>query len=156
MKLHVLSTVLFFAAVAIVAGCDVQKSPGPIAPATVTPTETSAPSASPSHCDAGDPETIIRCERARYGHMEPGEVIEFLKRSADSLNRNEITGGPFGVLRKPTGTQCEGYACDIICAGQGTAQQQHDVLRDADGAQEPVWGEADGYPHIRVDVCDIR
>ena len=88
--------------------------------------------------------------------MSEGQLLEFLRASAKSLNRNNISGGPFGILRKGGGASCGGYACDIICAGQGNSQRQYDVLGDAEGAQDAGWGSAKTYPNIRVDVCDIQ
>jgi hypothetical protein len=83
-------------------------------------------------------------------------MLDFLKSTARSLNRNGIGGGPYGILRKETGNQCGGYSCDVLCAGQGNSQRQHDVLRDIEGAQEPTWGGPERVPHIRVDVCVVQ
>jgi hypothetical protein len=107
-------------------------------------------------CNASSPETIVSCERAKYGHMSSSQLVTFLRSTAQSLNRNGISGGPFGVLRKPSGASCDGYACDIICAGQGGGQRQWDVLNDAEGAQGPTWSGPNTVPNIRVDVCEIQ
>jgi hypothetical protein len=107
-------------------------------------------------CNSSNPDTIIKCERAKYGHMSEGQLLEFVRASAKSLNRNGIPGGAFGILRKSGGANCGGYSCDIICAGQGTDQRQHDVLGDAEGAQVAGWGSPKTYPNIRVDVCEIQ
>lgn len=124
----------------------------------VTPPPSTPPTTPPSGgaCNSGNPDTIIKCERAKYGHMNDSQLLEFLKASAKSLNRNNISGNPFGILRKGGGSSCGGYACDIICAGQGTSQRQYDVLGDAEGAQDPGWGPPKTSPNIRVDVCDIQ
>lgn len=108
-------------------------------------------------CDFNSGEAIVNCERAKYGYMDKGQILAFLRSVARSLNRNGIDGGPFGILRKNAGNQCGGYSCDIICAGQGASQRQHDVLGDVEGAQSPQWGP----PHtisngIRIDVCEIQ
>jgi hypothetical protein len=126
--------------------------------AVVTPPSTppSTPPNTGTACNSSNPDTIIKCERAKYGHMSEGQLLEFLRASAKSLNRNGIPGGAFGILRKGGGASCGGYSCDIICAGQGTDQRQHDVLGDADGAQAPGWGSPKTYPNIRVDVCEIQ
>ena len=126
--------------------------------AVVTPPPTTPPTTPPSGgaCNSSNPDTIIKCERGKYGHMSEGQLLEFLRASAKSLNRNNISGGPFGILRKGGGASCGGYACDIICAGQGNSQRQYDVLGDAEGAQDAGWGSAKTYPNIRVDVCDIQ
>ena len=118
-----------------------------------TPPTTPSPGAA---CNSANPDTIVKCERAKYGHMSESQLADFLRASAVSLNRNGISGGPFGLLRKSGGSSCLGYACDIICAGQGTSQRQHDVLGDAEGAQVAGWGPPKTYPDIRVDVCEIQ
>ena len=129
----------------------------------VTPKVVAAPTPPPSGpsnpgaaCNSSNPDTIIKCERAKYGHMSDGQLLEFVRASAKSLNRNGIPGGAFGILRKSGGASCGGYSCDIICAGQGTGQRQHDVLGDAEGAQTAGWGPPKTYPDIRVDVCEIQ
>jgi hypothetical protein len=83
-------------------------------------------------------------------------MLSMLISTAKSLNANGIGGGPFGILRKSGGTQCGGYSCDIICAGQGTGQRQWDVLSDIQGAQGPMWLGPHTWPDIRVDVCEIQ
>lgn len=123
--------------------------------AVVTPPPTPPPTPGAA-CNSTNPDTIIKCERGKYGHMSESQMLDFLRSSAKSLNRNGIGGGPFGILRKSGGSSCGGYSCDIICAGQGTSQRQHDVLGDAEGAQVAGWGEAKVYPNIRVDVCEIQ
>jgi len=107
-------------------------------------------------CNSSNPDTIVKCERAKYGQMSSSQLVAFLRASAQSLNRNGIGGGPWGILRKAGGHQCNGYSCDILCSGQGTGQRQVDVLGDADGAQIAGWGATHTYPHIRVDVCEIQ
>jgi hypothetical protein len=125
--------------------------------AVVTPSPSPSPTPNPgAACNSSNPDTIIKCERAKYGRMSDSQMVAFLRASAQSLNRNGIPGGAFGILRKSGGSSCGGYACDIICAGQGTAQRQHDVLGDAEGAQVAGWGPAKTYPDIRVDVCEIQ
>jgi hypothetical protein len=88
--------------------------------------------------------------------MSPGDVVNFLFASAQSLTRNGIAGAPFGVLRTSSGSSCNGYSCAIICSGQGNSQKQWDVLGDSDGAQTPNWNGPATVPNIRVDTCDIR
>ncbi|MEO6213969.1 MAG: hypothetical protein ABIP65_10115 [Vicinamibacterales bacterium] len=123
-------------------------------PSTAAPGPPPIPGGGP--CNSSNPDTIIKCERAKYGFMDRGQALEFLKSSARSLNRNGIGGGPWGILRKAGGNQCGGYSCDIVCAGQGTSQRQVDVLGDFDGSQTPGWGAVHTYPGIRVDVCEIQ
>ena len=126
--------------------------------AVVAPPPSPPPTTPPSGgaCNSTNPDTIVKCERAKYGYMSTSQLLDFLRASARSLNRNNISGGPFGILRKGGGSNCGGYSCDILCAGQGTSQRQHDVLGDAEGAQTAGWGEAHTYPNIRVDVCEIQ
>jgi hypothetical protein len=126
-------------------------------PAAAGPSPGPSPGPAPGGpCNSSSPQSIVECERAKYGHMDRGQTVEFLRAVARSLNRNGIGGGPYGILRKAGGNQCGGYSCDIICAGQGTGQRQHDVLSDWDGPQGPVWGSAHTWPNIRVDVCEIQ
>ena len=155
MDRRVWPSLLALAVLPVFAGCDfrLEKSPGPLAPAETVLPAANVPDAG---CTGDDPAAILGCERAKYGHMSGDELTEFLKHSAQSLNRNGIADGPYGVLRKGTGSSCGGYSCDIICAGEGTAQRQHDVLLDAEDAQIVTWGDAHTYPHIRVDACDVQ
>jgi len=135
-------------------------SPWSLTQSFVTPAAPTTPPTTPPNpgtvCNSSNPDTIIKCERAKYGYMSSSQTLDFLRASAKSLNRNSIPGGAFGILRKGGGANCGGYACDIICAGQGNDQRQHDVLGDADGAQTAGWGSAKTYPNIRVDVCVIQ
>lgn len=128
-----------------------------ITPAATAPAPGPAPPPAPgAPCIGGSPESIVACERAKYGFMSRDEMTTFLRAVARSLNASGIAGGPYGVLRKGTGNQCNGYSCDIICAGQGNAQRQYDVLGDIEGAQSPGWAGPHTVPHIRVDVCEIQ
>jgi hypothetical protein len=121
----------------------------------------SAPSPSPGPapgpapggpCNSGDPLKIVECERAKFGNMNDGQLVSFLAAVADSLNRNGIPGGRFGLLVKTSGSNCNGYSCDIICSGNGGGQRQWDVVAGND-AQTAMWHEVDG---ISVRVCEIR
>jgi hypothetical protein len=107
-------------------------------------------------CTSSSPLSLVQCERAKFGHMSAGDTVTFLKNLARSLTANHISGAPFGILRKAGGTNCNGYACDIICTGSGQGQHQWDVLGDSDGAQTPSWNGPSGYPNIRIDVCEIQ
>ncbi len=126
---------------------------------TPAPVPTPSPTPGPTPggpCVSGNPQTIVECERAKYGHMNSSQTVDFLKAVARSLRSNGISGGPFGILRKAGGTSCNGYSCDIICSGSGNNQKQWDVLGDAEGAQTPGWGGPHTVPNIRVDVCEIQ
>lgn len=105
-------------------------------------------------CNSSNPTAIVECERAKYGHMSHSQMYDLMVAIVQSLNRNGIGGGPFGILRKQSGTNCNGYSCDIICSGNGGGQRQWDVLGDIDGAQSP--GFSGPIPTIRQDVCEIR
>lgn len=125
------------------------------------PLSPSAPSPSPTPppggpCVSSNPQKIVECERAKYGHMDSGQLLQFERAVARSLNSNGISGGPFGILRKSGGSSCGGYSCDIICSGSGTGQRQWDILTDAEGSQGPTWNGPNTYPGIRVDVCEVQ
>ncbi len=108
-------------------------------------------------CPGSSPLEVVVCQRGKTpGFMDEGELVDFMRRVASNLNRNGIGGGPYGVLRKATGKNCEGYSCDIICAGQGGGQRQWDVLRDTEGPQVPLWSGPHDGDDIRADVCEIQ
>jgi hypothetical protein len=98
---------------------------------------------------------IVTCRREQFkGHMDAGSIIVFLKNVAGDLNRVGTWGSGYGLLRKTSGASCGGYACDIICRGSGTSQQQFDVLGDSEGDQTPAWIGPKVHPNIRIDSCD--
>jgi hypothetical protein len=91
---------------------------------------------------------IVVCEQQRAGgaaamhESAPNHqtvTLTVLRQIAASLNAGGFPGGPFGVLKKDGGAQCAGYACDIICAGNGATQRQWDVFGDVGGASTPDW-----------------
>ena len=125
-------------------------------PVVTAPGPGPAPAPGGGPCVSGNAQKIVECERAKYGQMSPAQLLAFERAVARSLNSNGIAGGPFGILRKANGASCGGYSCDIICAGSGNGQRQWDVLRDAEGSQEPVWNGPNGVPNIRVDVCEVQ
>ena len=96
---------------------------------------------------------ILECHRAKYGFpMHHDERLQFLRGAVRDFNAQGVPGGPFGILRKAAGNNCGGYSCDVICAGQGSSQQQWDVLVNE---EFPVWGgPIEGA--IRIDVCEIQ
>ena len=81
--------------------------------------------------------------------MSDSQLVAFLKASASDITRLGTVGGPWGVLEKTSGANCDGYSCDILCLGNGGGQVQRDVLLDAEGAQTPVWGNPIGSPAVR-------
>jgi hypothetical protein len=106
-------------------------------------------------CNSGNPEQIVICERNKFqGFMSHAQLLTFVRAVASSLNRNGISPGGFGILRKTGGDNCGGYSCDVICAGNGSSQQQWDVLGDAEGAQVPKFSGP--LPTIRVDLCTVQ
>jgi hypothetical protein len=125
----------------------------PLPVATPAPTPTPAPG---GPCISGNAQTIVECERAKYGHMSHSQMAALMRAIARSLNANGIGGGPYGILRKGSGTNCDGYSCDVLCAGSGGGQRQYDVLGDIDGAQSPGWNGPNTLPGIRVDVCEVQ
>lgn len=125
---------------------------------TPAPAPTPTPGSS-KPCGPPYPNTpfgIVECQRSHFSHMSSSEMVTFLRGVARDLNAAGIGGGPYGLLRKSGGSNCGGYSCDIICAGQGTSQKQWDVLGDADGAQTPAWIGPKVYPDIRIDACEIQ
>jgi hypothetical protein len=126
----------------------------PLAPAAPGPGPTTPAPGGGGPCVSSSPLAIVECERSKFGRMSSSQIVTFLRSVARSLNSNGISGRPFGLLVKPGGNNCGGYSCDIVCAGQGGAQRQWDVLLDAEGAQAPVWsGPLSG---IVVRPCEIQ
>ncbi|MEX2273410.1 MAG: fibronectin type III domain-containing protein [Vicinamibacterales bacterium] len=105
-----------------------------------------------------NPLAIIECHRKRFpaGPLEGNhEALYIMMRDvAWDFNRAGVPGGPWGILVKQSGNNCHGYSCDIICRGQGSAQEQFDVLLDEN---EPQWsGHNLPKEGSRVDVCEIQ
>lgn len=126
------------------------------APPQPTPAPGPGPAPGKSCSSETQPFNVVSCRRAQYGaHMSPDQVVAFEKSVASDLNKSSIGGGPYGLLRKSNGQSCGGYACDIICSGQGSGQKQWDILGDSDGAQTPAWNGPKTTPDIRVDSCDV-
>jgi hypothetical protein len=96
---------------------------------------------------------ILQCRRSQYPtNMSVADHVAFLRGSARDFNAAGIASGPFGILVKTTGSNCNGYSCDILCAGNGPAQKQWDVLVGVPGT--PVNFAAVDTPAIRV--CEIQ
>ncbi len=114
------------------------------------------PAKPPSPCaHVNDPIGIIGCWQSILWDDSPGpgEHAALVKAVAKELNRAGWPGGPFGALVKIVGNNCEGYSCDIICAGQDGDQDQYDFLIDD---HFPVWGPPNNGSEIRADVCEIQ
>jgi hypothetical protein len=102
------------------------------------------------------PLAIISCHRSKYGTpMSESQIVSLLRATAKDFNEEGISGGPFGILEKDSGSNCNGYSCDIICAGQGSSQKQWDVLIDATGIGAPTWS---GTPKSTIveRPCEIQ
>jgi len=97
---------------------------------------------------------ILQCRRSQYPeNMSSADRVAFLKGSARDFNAAGIAAGPFGILVKTSGSNCNGYSCDILCAGNGPAQRQWDVLAGIPGS--PVtWSEV--APPVTVRQCEIQ
>jgi hypothetical protein len=107
-------------------------------------------------CGQTDPLSILRCHRDQYGsHMSASQTVQFLRDSAKDISRAGTAGGPWGLLVKTSGSNCNGYSCDILCLGNGSGQVQRDVLADSEGAQIPVWGGPMSGSAIVVRPCQI-
>ncbi len=119
--------------------------------AAPAPTPGPAPGPAPGgSCVLASGNAIVVCNRYRYaGFMSETQVVAFLAQSAKDLNTARIPGYPFGILVKDGGYNCNGFSCDILCAGNGSGQRQWDVLGDADGAQNPGFEEIHGPKVVR-------
>jgi hypothetical protein len=83
--------------------------------------------------------------------MTASQAVAFLSGSAKDFNAAGVPDGPFGILRKTGGNNCNGYSCDILCSGQGSNQKQWDVLVDS---KYVTWGAP--IPDIREDTCVVQ
>ncbi len=104
---------------------------------------------------SGSEEQIVDCRRHQFpGFMSNSQIVQFLRAVARDLNAAGKPYAPnYGILVKDSGTQCDGYSCDIICAGNGGGQQQWDVLIDVQGSQSPVW---DHIGSVAVRPCEVQ
>jgi hypothetical protein len=125
-------------------------APGP-GPAPEPAPRTPAPGGDCSKLSA--PAAIVSCNLDKWGSLRSSEAVDFLRSTARDLNRAGISGGPFGILVKTGGANCNGYSCDIICSGQGSRQRQWDVLIDS-GRGGSTWREVG--PGLAVRPCEIQ
>lgn len=122
------------------------------------PAPTPGPAPGPGsgdECGAPYPSTplsIIKCQRSKYGYMSKAQIVNFLIASAKDLTKNGH-GGPYGILVKDGGHNCLGFSCDILCTGNGSSQEQWDVLGDAEGKQTPGWSH---LSRITVRTCQVQ
>jgi hypothetical protein len=125
-------------------------------PTPATPAPSTGGGGGGSACTNSTQLGVVTCRRDQFkGYMDAGSSLVFLKNVAGDMNRLNTWGGGYGLLRKTGGASCGGYACDIICKGNGTSQQQFDVLGDSEGSQTPAWSGPKVYPNIRMDSCDV-
>jgi hypothetical protein len=133
-----------------------RKTPAPPPPPETPPAPTPPPPPPPpSQPCAGltQPYDILVCYRHQYGpHMSRDEHVVFLRDAMRHFNAVGVPDGPFGLLRKESGNNCNGYSCDVVCAGQGGQQKQWDVLINE---EIPTWGPPISGA-IRIDVCEIQ
>jgi hypothetical protein len=117
------------------------------------PAPPSGPSGGPC---TGTEEQIVECRRHQFpGFMSNSQIVAFLRAVARDLNAAGKPYAPsYGILVKDSGTQCDGYSCDIICAGNGPGQKQWDVLIDVQGSQSPVFDDLG--PGIAVRPCEVQ
>lgn len=96
------------------------------------------------------PLSIVQHERGKYPTpMTEEHKVQLVKAVAARLS-GEIMGGPFGILKKDSGNNCLGWACDIICTGNGSQQAQYDILTAEEGAATPKW---ERIPQIAIREC---
>jgi hypothetical protein len=119
---------------------------------TAASAPTPGPTPIPTSCTGLTvPIDILRCHRNKYGSpFTDPEHVSFLRGSMRDFNRLGILGGGFGLLRKTSGNQCDGYSCDVVCQGQGAAQKQYDVLISE---ETPTWSGNPIGGNIRRDTC---
>jgi hypothetical protein len=121
-----------------------------ITPTPVAPTPPSGGGGTGGACSATTQLGIVTCRRNQFGaHMDAGQAVVFLKNVAGDLNKAGKWGTGYGLLQKTSGSNCNGYSCDIICQVGGA--HIYDVLIDSDATQVPTWGEKDPSPS----KCDV-
>lgn len=109
------------------------------APVVATPPPSAPPGTPGGTCSAQSTELgVVTCRRNQFGHMDPNQLYQFLRLVASDLNAHPFGQGPYGILEKTTGNQCNGFSCDIIC---NTSHRIWDTLGDSEGAQTPTWGD---------------
>jgi hypothetical protein len=131
-----------------------RRTPAPPAPPPNQPPPNPPPPPPAAPCDGlTQPYDILVCYRQLYGTpMSHDEHVFFLRDATRHFNQVGVPDGPFGLLRKESGNNCNGYSCDVICAGQGSSQKQWDVLVNE---EVPTWGPPISGA-IRIDVCEIQ
>jgi hypothetical protein len=73
-------------------------------------------------------EAVAKYRAAYPTPLSADQKVDLLRHIASELHA--------GLLRKPDGTNCGGYSCDVICFSDVTL---FDVLQDSDGAAIPAW-----------------
>ena len=131
-----------------------RRTPAPPAPPPNQPPPNTPPPPPSAPCDGlTQPYDILVCYRQLYGTpMSHDEHVSYLRDATRHFNQVGVPDGPFGLLVKESGNNCNGYSCDVICAGHGGNQRQWDVLVNE---EVPTWGPPISGA-IRVDVCEIQ
>ena len=126
-------------------------------PAPTTPTGGGGGGNTGAACTNATQLGVVTCRREQFkGYMNESMLLTFLRNVTSDLNRLGTWGTGYGLLRKSGGANCGGYSCDVICRGQGSSQQQWDVLGDQEGSQTATWGGPNTAPNIRIDSCDVQ
>jgi hypothetical protein len=86
---------------------------------------------------------VVAKHRGDSATLAPDRAPIVLRAIAAELNTRVPTGPRYGVLKKPTGNNCGGLACDIVCRADG---QHFDVFVDGPsgetntpGPSRPTW-----------------
>lgn len=108
------------------------------APVVATPPPSGPPSGGGTCASQPTELAVVTCRRNQFGHMDPGQLYQFLRLVASDLNAHPFSAGPYGILEKTSGNNCNGFSCDIICGAGGRIW---DTLGDSEGAQVPTWGD---------------
>jgi hypothetical protein len=106
---------------------------------TPVPTPGPAPGGSCSSL-AANPQQVVACRRAQYGsRISASQAPSLLRAIAQDLNSG-TSSSFYGLLRKTSGNNCGGFACDIVCARNGS--NHWDVLVDGPDASAGYAGTA--------------
>jgi len=108
-------------------------------PSTSGPTASPGPGTTPPPTTPhADVVTTVKAALVAAGHSLTGDCGAFDISKHVAWKLNTVGGGTedAGLLDKPSGANCMGYAAGIICYPSG---QIFDILGDAGGANNPQW-----------------
>ncbi len=99
-------------------------------------------------------EKVVSGVRAKYPAIVTEEQLGAMTvESAVAVNAAGIPGGPYGLLKKAVGRNCQGFSCDVICSGQPPTQTQIDLwISGGNGVARPAW-QVINRAKQRNDVC---